>query len=361
LPGKYFQRLGKMFPERFDSGNCRSVRILSLLAAIFLVLAVSPGTAPQASETAERSHESPAYDSSSFIDELGRLKTELGNARSTDEIRAYRESLPHAWIVEAGARRFKVPTDLLVARLERAEKQPELRLQQIDRARDYLGALASETASLSAQPPLRADSAQATLDAILARPEYTHSRHQTWWERLRQQIDETILDVLRRVLSRVGGQKDLGQFLLWIGVCGAAILIAYWLFHRWFRAAQMEEMAIESAQFSARSWQQWVFASRAAADRHDYRLAIHCAYWAGIARLQELGTIAPDRANTPREYLRSFAKSNLVLPETYALRYQALSALTSRLETKWYGCRIATEADFRDSLAQLEILGCHLP
>jgi hypothetical protein len=51
----------------------------------------------------------------------------------------------------------------------------------------------------------------------------------------------------------------------------------------------------------------------------------------------------------------------LVLPETYALRYQALSALTSRLETKWYGYRIATEADFRDSLAQLEILGCHLP
>jgi hypothetical protein len=123
----------------------------------------------------------------------------------------------------------------------------------------------------------------------------------------------------------------------------------------------MEEMALESARIPARSWQQWVFASRAAADRHDYRSAIHCAYWAGITRLQEMGTIASDRAKTPREYLQSLAKSKLILPETHTTRYEALSALTSRLETRWYGYQTATEADFHDSLAQLEILGCHLP
>lgn len=335
---------------------------MTLLAASLLVLPVSPGSAPQADEMAAGSQDSQTYNVESFLHELGRLKTELATAdTSTDTIRAYRETLPEAWTVEAGGRRLKVPTDLLVSRLIEAEKHPELRLQRLDQAREYLDALAGEAESLSGQPPPRADSARAKLDAILARPEYTPGRHQTWWERLRQQIDEMIYDALRRVLSRVGGQKDLGQILLWIGACGAAILVAYMLFRRWFRAARLEEMAIESVQRSARSWQQWMFASRAAAERHDYRLAIHSAYWAGIARLHELGTLAPDRAKTPREYLRSFAKSNLILPETYAVRYQALSALTSRLETKWYGYDTATEADFHDSLAQLEILGCHLP
>lgn len=332
-----------------------------LLAAIFLVLVVSPGIAPQASEMAAKSQASPPYDTESFIHELDRLKTELDNARSTDAIRSYRESLPEAWTVVAGSQRFDVPTGLVVSRLVKAEKQPELRLQQLDQTRDYLDALAVEAAAFSGQPSSLEGSAQAKLDAILARPEFTHSRHQTWWERLRQQVDEMIFDALRRVLNRVGSQKDLGQVLLWMGLCGAAMLIAYLLFRRWFRAARLEEMALESAQFTARSWQQWVFASRAAADRHDYRLAIHCAYWAGIARLQELGTIASDRAKTPREYLRSLAQTNIILSEARASQYQALSALTSRLETNWYGYRIATEGDFRDSLAQLEILGCHLP
>jgi len=35
--------------------------------------------------------------------------------------------------------------------------------------------------------------------------------------------------------------------------------------------------------------------------------------------------------------------------------------MTSRLEETWYGYHSASEADFRDSLAQLEILGCRLP
>ena len=98
-----------------------------------------------------------------------------------------------------------------------------------------------------------------------------------------------------------------------------------------------------------------------AAGRGDYRGAIHCAYWAGIARLQDLGALAPDRAKTPREYLGALGKSKTVQPESFATREQALSLLTVRLEKIWYGYHMATEADFRDSLNQLETLGCHLP
>jgi Domain of unknown function (DUF4129) len=121
------------------------------------------------------------------------------------------------------------------------------------------------------------------------------------------------------------------------------------------------EMALQSAGVPARSWQQWIFLGRGAASQGDYRMAIHCAYWAGITRLEELGALPADRAKTPREYLRTMSKSNLLVSETHTTRYEALSQLTSRLEKIWYGYHVATETDFLDSLAQLEVLGCHLP
>ncbi len=62
-----------------------------------------------------------------------------------------------------------------LSRLVKAERQPELRAQQLSQARDYLDSLAAETASLSGQPPEQTDSARAKLNAILARSEYAHS------------------------------------------------------------------------------------------------------------------------------------------------------------------------------------------
>ena len=332
-----------------------------LAALLFALVTLSVGSA-RAAQSSPQSSATPIYDSQSFIKELGRLKTELDGARkSTEALRSYRESLPAAWAVETGGRRYDVPTELLVSRLVKAEKQPEFRGQQIEQARDYLDALAAETASLSGQPTLAADAARAKLNAILARPEYTHTPKQSWWDKLRERINEILYNALVRIFRRAGSQASLGYALLWIGVCAAAVLIAYWIFRRWFRMARGVEMALQSAAVPARSWQEWVFAAREAAGRGDYRVAIHCAYWAGIARLQDLGSLSADRAKTPREYLRALTKAKLVLPETLASRHQALSLLTARLEKIWYGYQIATEADFRDSLAQLETLGCHLP
>ena len=312
-------------------------------------------------KSAPQSSKGPIYDSQSFIKELARLKVELESARkSTETLRSYRESLPEAWAVDAGGRHYDVPTDLLVSRLVKAERQPELRRQQLGQARDYLDALAAETSLLSGQAPPRTDSARAKLNTILARSEYAHARQESWWEKLRARISDILLNALDRIFRRVGSPASFGYALLWIGVCAAAILIAYWIFRNWFRLARAEEMALDAAAVPLRSWQEWVFDAREAAGRGDYRVAIHCAYWAGIARLQDLGTLSPDRAKTPREYLRALTKAKLILPETLATRQQALSLLTLRLEKIWYGYQIATQADFRDSLTQLENLGCHL-
>jgi hypothetical protein len=351
-----------MRPELLARANSLLVRRPRTLAALSLAWIVILSGTVRAAQPAPQSIANPIYDSQSFLKELGRLKTQLEAVRqSTEGLRSFRESLPQAWAVDAGGRHYDVPTDLLVNRLVKAERQPGLRETQVNWAREYLDGLADELASLSGQLPSQTDSARAKLDSILARSEFASSQRQSWWDEIRARINQILFNALERILRGVGGQKSLGYALLWLGICATAVLIAYWIFRRRFRAASGEEMALQAAAVPARSWQEWVFAARESGARGDYRLAIHCAYWAGIARLQDLGALSPDRAKTPREFLRALAKSKLVVPETLATRQQALSTLTSRLEQSWYGYQLATEADFRDSLNQLETLGCRLP
>jgi hypothetical protein len=342
---------------RTASNMCR------ILAAVLLFsFAPARNFALPAKDATMSAPPAEPLDTASFARELGRLKSGLEAARkSSVNLHAFRDSLPEAWTVKDGAQQYEVPTAPLTSRLTRAEADPAVRELQLNQARDFLDALAAEITAAPDLQPAETSSAKAALARILARPEYANRRQQSWWDRFRERINQIIFDALVRLLNRVGGQKSMGEVLLWLGVCAAAVLIAYWIFRRWFRSARMEEMALQSAAVPVRSWQQWVFASRGAAAHGDYRMAIHCAYWAGIARLEELGALPADRAKTPREYLRTLTKSKLLVSETQATRYQALSMLTSRLEKIWYGYHIAGEMDFLDSLAQLEVLGCHLP
>jgi hypothetical protein len=351
-----------MHPERLDRANVFSAWSLASLGTTLLAFVVFQFGAAMASESRPQSWAGPTYDWQSYTQELERLDAGLDDTRKSPEnLHAYRESIPKAWSVHIGDRHYVVPTDLLVSRLLKAESKPELRDEQLDQARVYLRTLSTETALLSMQPPPHNDSARAKLDAILARSEYAHSRKESWWDGIRARFNEMISDALVRLLRGVGGQASLGYALLWIGICATAILIAWWIFRRWARIARGEEIGLQMTAIPSRSWQEWTFSAREAAGRGDYRMAVHCAYWAGIARLQDVGAISIDRAKTPREYLHALAKSKLILPETMATRREALSKLTSRQEKIWYGYQIATEADFRDSLTQLETLGCHLP
>jgi hypothetical protein len=352
-----------MLPDSARRIIVSAARVCTVLTVVFfftLISAPVPGRATGNSPAALAPVDS--FDTSSFTRELGRLKSDLETARkSPATLHAFRESLPSKWVVKSGEQQYDVPTSPLTTRIDKAERDPALRELQLNQAGDFLDALAAEARSSSGAQPEDTASAYAALNRILARNEFASRRKQSWWDRFRERINELLYDAFLRLLSQIGGQKSMGEILLWIGVCAAAILIAYWIFRRWFRSARLGEIALQSAGVPVRSWQQWVFLSRGAASQGDYRMAIHCAYWAGITRLEELGALPADRAKTPREYLRTMSKSNLLVSETHKTRYQALSLLTSRLEQIWYGYHVATETDFLDSLAQLEVLGCHLP
>jgi hypothetical protein len=351
-----------MRPRRIDPVGSRFAACGRLAAvALFVFIALTSANIAVA-ESPPQISTNPVYTAPSFVSELQRLKHDLeGAAQSLDQLHTVRETIPKEWVVEDGGQRYVVPCRSFAARLLHAEEDSRSREQEIEQAQNYLDVLAAEAAALSGQAPPDDKQARSRLEAILARPEYHLNREKSWLEKFRERMNEMIASALDRLLGRVGRQKPLGYVLLWIGVCAAAILIAYWIFRNWFRTARATEMDLLSAAIPVRSWQEWIFAAREAADCGDYRAAIHCSYWAGIARLQDLGALSADRAKTPREYLGALSKSRVLQPETFTERKHALSLLTSRLEKIWYGYHIATEADFRDSLAQLETLGCHLP
>jgi Domain of unknown function (DUF4129) len=349
-----------MRPEPLSEFAGCAARIRRTVALILVAL-VTPSGAGQAADSPPKFSASTTYDAPSFVQELGRLKAGLETARtSPNALGSYRNSLPKSWAVDSGGRHYDVSTAEVVSRLAKAETQPEVRTREIDQAQAYLDALAAEAASASGPSSPGITVKRAKLQAILARPEYASRPRASAWERIRSRILRAIDKALEFLFGRFHGQAYFGNALLWLALCAAAVLIAYWIFRRWFRAARVQEITLQAEAAPARSWQEWIFAAREAAGRGDYRVAIHCAYWAGVTQLQHIGALAPDRSKTPREYLRALTVSNVVVPETLAPRRQALSALTSRLEKCWYGYQAATEADFRECLTQLESLGCPL-
>src|SRR5580698_10264388 len=122
-----------MRPERFDWAISLFLKGLRALAAILLALFFFQTGITRAADSTPKSSEGLIYDSPSFLKELGRLKIGLETAaKSTETLRAYRESLPETWAVDAGGRHYFVPTDLLTSRLEKAERQPEIRGLQVE-------------------------------------------------------------------------------------------------------------------------------------------------------------------------------------------------------------------------------------
>jgi hypothetical protein len=160
---------------------------------------------------------------------------------------------------------------------------------------------------------------------------------------------------LVRMLSRISVAGNAGfnwfQVVIYGIIAGALTVILVWTLRR-LRGRREEDASREIVPFapSGRSWHAWLAEARSRAQQQDWRNAVHLAYWAGISFLEEHGAWKPNRARTPREYLR--------LVGARTSRYPALAALTRQLERVWYGYSDAGESDFNEALAQLEKLGC---
>lgn len=140
-----------------------------------------------------------------------------------------------------------------------------------------------------------------------------------------------------RTRSKWVGRAVVGAFIL--AVCVALVWGLIQLERRWRIQLVPEDVRQAGGYAAARDWQLWLDDAQRAAAAGAWRDAIHCAYWAAIARLESKRVWPADRARTPREYL--------ALVRVEDPRRAGLAALTGSFERVWYGGREAGEGDYR--------------
>jgi hypothetical protein len=282
-----------------------------------------------------------------YISELDSLIS-LAN-RALENPAASRDAIDELrgdWEVGAGDQTFTISTGWLTDQFETLQKNPTSYVRDDILAR--LNAMKANAAGFQ-QPPAETSDARTQLTQILSRSEFNQVQGATWWDRLKFRIAMWIY----RVLSRFFGSSSapvVGRVFVWTLVGIAILALTYFVFRTIRQNARVETIMPGVLPVSAKQWRVWIKEAREAAAKGFWRDAVHLAYWGGISFLEESGAWRPDKARTPREYLR-------LLPAGSQHR-SSLSTLTRRLEATWYGHEVAGPETFSETLSHLEEIGC---
>ncbi|MFB3815863.1 MAG: DUF4129 domain-containing protein [Terriglobales bacterium] len=322
-------------------------RALQVAAVVLISAAVALGaeTAAAAPSPAPRPVNLAEYRAElrAIAGRLQRLK------EHTEEAAALRESLPEKYNVDGGNRHLIVDLAPLKTSLERFSRASEPHQQQLRESMQSNVAAMLRGVDEYTQTS-DATAARARLQEILARREFAQVRGKTLLEIWRERISAWILRVLDRIFGKVRGSERGNKFLLWTLIAITAVVLVIWI----KRMARRREVEVVRGPVpfapSGRHWRAWLADARAAAERGRWRDAIHFAYWAAISHLEDSGAWVPDRARTPREYLR------LISPRNSGKA--ALDDLTRSFERTWYGQQSAGAEDYQAALRQVEGLGC---
>ncbi len=265
-----------------------------------------------------------------------------------------RQSLPAAWSVRVGAtQHVQVSTAGLQTELRRIEQKPaeaKAAIAEIEARLAILRSAANELAA--AEKPGNSPEAVANLNHILERPEFEQEKGlsplQLWIRHAARWLAEKIFRGLS--LAHLRGKN--GNYLAWTIIGAAFVLLGIGVWRRLRRAAVAAEHHPEKAAPTSDT-RQWIAEALAAAERGDFREAVHCGYWAAIASLEDHRLLERDRARTPRESLR--------LLREHPTQQKMLGELTRHFELIWYGCRPASQQDWSGARILLEKMGCLKP
>jgi hypothetical protein len=283
-----------------------------------------------------------------YRSELDRLSVATQQLDSSGRaVPATLRDLPQNWRVRTDPQAFEIPAEGLRRDVRRFEREPNLANASAIRSR--IRDLRSDLDGFETSPP-DVTASREHLAALLARPEFGDVRGPTFLDRLKQKLIDTILRLLD-FLFHSSAIPTISRFFVY-GLIGLAVLtLAFIAYRQIMSASQRESVVPTDLPVSARSWSLWLDGARAAAAQNNWREAIHLAYWAGISYLEQQGMWRPDRARTPREYLR-------LLSDTSEHR-ETLSALTRVFELTWYAKQKADAGTFSQMMQALERLGCH--
>jgi len=255
--------------------------------------------------------------------------------------------VPDQVAVHADSQEYSFSYEWLKTELKRfRQADPKTRDGLLSPIEQHLQSLEEQAAAFEGS---RANSQQdhKKVEEILARYEFRRTRGPgflaIWWEKFMRWLSSFF------ARHPIYGYSGL-DLMIYGAVAITFIMFAIWIARR-FRLPT-EELSREILPFSpsAKGWRTWLAEAQASAQHGQWREGIHLAYWAAISFLEEGGAWRPDRARTPREYLRMLG--------TRKPQYPALSVLTRKFEVVWYGHREANAADFQETVGQLEKLGC---
>lgn len=255
-------------------------------------------------------------------------------------------SLPQSWHVRTGQREFEVSTEGLRRDVRRydADKNAstataiQTRIQDLRRELDGYE-----------KPPADVSAQRADLNSILSRPEFHDVHGPTWMDRLKEWVLRLLLGGLGRLFRKVA-IPAVGKAFVYGLMVLAVLALGYLVYRNIVWGNDFEAVTPTDMPVSAKEWAVWLAEARAVAAQGKWRDAIHLAYWAGISFLERQGTWKPDRARTPREYLRLLSMASE--------HRETLTTLTRIFELAWYAKRDASERTFSDALQELEKLGC---
>jgi uncharacterized protein DUF4129 len=287
---------------------------------------------------------SPTLSLPEYISELDRLEAALSDSDAqANELATIAAGLPDSWqVTTSDGRRFVIPSSSLRTGLQ--QHTPG----SIDAARRCVAVLREQAATYDR---VNGDmgAQRARLNGILSRREFRNVHGPTLFERLQRYLVSALLRLLNRIFGS-SAVPVISRVLVWVLVGLAVLVMAFMIYRSVRRRTAFESIMPEALPVSAKQWSVWMTEARAAAAQGLWRDAIHLAYWAGISFLEALGMWRPDRARTPREYTRLLPAGSPYHP--------ALTALTRRLEVVWYGYEAADEQAYRQTVSELENLGC---
>jgi hypothetical protein len=337
--------------------SCRALCVFAMICGAWGGVRCGPARCaefpldPAAAQFSAGSTGEKTYDVGSFDRELARLGDALQNKPTASQVADLNKSLPSSWTVRTPERTYTIPTRSFKA---------QLNFGSVRNAAALLAHLREEVKSSQASGVPGSATARSDLDKILAEPEFGAVRAPGALEIFRQRFWAWMQQLLQKFFGGMARHPMGAEILFWALVAGSLAFVALLAYRFLAPRDATGEWKVEPSDVAARTWQEWVRSARQAANRGDFREAVHSAYWAGIARLEGLGALPRDRTKTPREYLRLASESKSGEPNASQTEKGPLSILTTRLERSWYAGRGASAEDYQDSLRQLEALGCTL-
>jgi hypothetical protein len=298
--------------------------------------------------TSQTTQTSVELDARSYESELDRIAESI---KHPDQIPELRKSLPRAWPVQVGDKSIQVPTDWLASDLKKLEEDPARYAFVSRAASSRLGAMrkAAEGLERGTASPVNLDAAHTQLDKILSGREFGTAHGPSQLDLLKARIARWLSEQIYKLLLRLHLGAKAGNALAWIIVGLAFLALCYLVWKTLSPTTRKRETSAETGKESDDP-REWARDALAAADRGDYREAVHCAYWAAVVHLETLGVLKRDRARTPRESLR--------LLDPHPNEQNLLSEFTRRFELIWYGYRPASASDWSEARSHLEKMGC---